>query len=69
MNLEKLWYESSPYLFGLVAIVAMLYSGGSALLKASGLLLFAASVTTIALRFIWRRQQLGDPDGSSGHGL
>ena len=65
MKLEKLWYESFPYLF--VALgTATLISDGSLLLKASGLLLWASALTIIALRWLGRRElqsSFADPRG------
>ena len=56
MNIEKIWYELSPYLFGATGASANLYSPGSILLEGSGLLLFTVAATVVALRWIYRTQ-------------
>ncbi len=56
MNLEKIWYELSPYGFALAGTLAVLYGPGSILLKGSGFLLFAAALTAVVMRWISRSQ-------------
>lgn len=55
MKVERLWYELSPYAYSGVGVATALYTPGSLLLKASGLVLFVAAMTIIGLRFAYRR--------------
>lgn len=56
MDLEIVWYEAFPYLYGVGGLVALLYPG-SPLLKVSGALLIVAAVTIIRLRWVYRRAE------------
>ena len=58
MDLETLWYEAFPYLYGLGGVVAILLHGESGLLKGSGVLLIVASLTILRLRWVYRRQAI-----------
>jgi hypothetical protein len=58
MNLEKIWYELFPYAFAFAGVIAILYRPGSLLLRGSGLLLLAVSAAIVAMRWLYRRQQL-----------
>ena len=55
MDLENLWYELSPYVYAVFGFVVMFHNPASNLLKASGLLLIAAALTIIRLRWVYRR--------------
>ncbi len=55
MDLEQVWYEAFPYLYGIGGLVAIFMSNGSGLLKGSGVLLIIASLTIIRLRWVYRR--------------
>lgn len=55
MDLETIWYEFSPYLYAVFGFTALFYSGGSFLLKGSGLLLITAVLTILRLRWVYRR--------------
>lgn len=55
MDLETLWYEFSPYLYAVFGFTALFYSGGSYLLKGSGILLITAVLTILRLRWKYRR--------------
>lgn len=62
MRIETAWYELSPYIYAGCGIVSNIYSPGSILLKASGLLLFFVAITIFGLRWIYRRQLQGNGD-------
>lgn len=55
MDLETVWYEAFPYLYGIGGLVAIFLPGGSGLLRASGVLLIVASLTILRLRWVYRR--------------
>ena len=55
MDLESLWYEFSPYLYAVFGVGAVFYGPGSLLLKGSGILLVAAALTIVRLRWVYRR--------------
>ena len=55
MDLETAWYEFSPYLYAVFGFTALFYSGGSYLLKGSGILLITAVLTILRLRWVYRR--------------
>lgn len=55
MDLETMWYEFSPYLYAVFGFTALFYSGGSFLLKGSGILLITAVLTILRLRWVYRR--------------
>ncbi len=57
MDLETLWYEAFPYLYGIGGVVAILLPTGSGLLKGSGVLLIAASLTILRMRWVHRREE------------
>lgn len=57
MDLETVWYEAFPYLYGIGGVVAMLVTPGSLLLKISGALLIIAALTILRLRWVYRRDQ------------
>jgi hypothetical protein len=64
MDLEQIWYEVFPYLYGIGGFVAIFLPGGSGLLRTSGVLLIAASITILRLRWVYRRawyKQLPSP--------
>lgn len=58
MDLEALWYEAFPYVYGVSGVVAIVLPGGSGLLKGSGVLLIVASLTTLRLRRRYRQQAI-----------
>ncbi len=55
MDLETVWYETFPYLYGIAGIVSILIRPGSLLLKISGVLLVVAALTILRLRWVYRR--------------
>ncbi len=55
MDLESLWYEVFPYLYGLAGVISLCLSSGSLLLKIAGILLLVASFTILRARWIYRR--------------
>ncbi len=55
MQLERLWYETSPYLYLVAGTAAALDARGSMLLAASGMALFVLAATVIGLRWIYRQ--------------
>ena len=55
MDLETAWSELSPYLYAVFGFTALFYSGGSYLLKGSGILLITAVLTILRLRWVYRR--------------
>ncbi len=57
MDLETIWYEAFPYLYGIGGVVAILIRPGSLLLKISGALLIVAALTILRLRWVYRRAQ------------
>ncbi len=56
MDLETVWYDAFPYLYGIGGVVAILIRPGSLLLKISGALLIVAALTILRLRWIYRRE-------------
>ncbi len=58
MDLETIWYETFPFLYGLGGAVALLLRPGSMLLKVSGVLLIGAALITLRLRWIHRRARV-----------
>jgi hypothetical protein len=55
MDLESVWYEVFPFLYGVAGFVALWLSSGSTLLKISGILLLAACFTILRVRWVYRR--------------
>jgi hypothetical protein len=55
MDLETLWYELFPYLYGVGGVVALILPGGNWLLKVSGILLIGVSIAILRLRYVHRR--------------
>lgn len=61
MNLEALWYESSPYAyFG--AAVASVITAPSALSIVCAIMLVAASLTIVRMRWVYRHTPRGTVD-------
>lgn len=56
MDLEQVWYEAFPYLYGVGGLVALFFQPGSFLLKLSGGLLIVAALTILRLRWVYRRK-------------
>lgn len=56
MDLEQVWYEAFPYLYGIGGVVAIVLPSGSGILKGSGVLLIVASLTILRLRWVYRRE-------------
>ncbi len=52
--MEKLIYESKPYLYGIIAIVSMYYGKGSILLTVSGVFMGLACIAVGMLRYDFR---------------
>ncbi len=50
MDLEELWYETSPFIYALLGLAVLLNTDGF-LAKASGALLLVASATVLRLRW------------------
>jgi len=61
MDLENLWYECSPYLYAAGGLATMLKSE-SRVGHVSGLLLIAAAVTILRLRYVHRKAHKRDRD-------
>jgi len=57
MDLESLWYEAFPYLYGIGGVVVIVVSAGSGLLKVSGVLLVVAALTIVRMRWVYRRRR------------
>ena len=55
MDIETLWYEMFPYVYGVGGSVAFFVRPESTLLRVSGALLLVAAVTIIRLRWVYRR--------------
>jgi hypothetical protein len=58
MNIERAWYETSPYLYATTGALSAWRSDGSWLMNGSALALFCAAVTIIGLRWIYRRDNV-----------
>lgn len=56
MDLETCWYEFSPYLYVVVGLISIFYSSTAAG-SAAGVLLIAAAVTILRLRWVHRRAE------------
>jgi hypothetical protein len=56
MTLERLWYETSPYLYTALG-VGTASDAPNLLMKASGLILLAAALTILGLRWVYRRDE------------
>lgn len=56
MSFERLWYETSPYVYGLVGIMVML-GFQEALGRLSGALLLAAAGAILWLRWVNRHRR------------
>ena len=54
MSIEDIWYESSPFVYLLAGIVALVWSEGT-LATVSALLLLLAAGTILRLRWVHRR--------------
>jgi hypothetical protein len=52
--MEKLIYESKPYLYGMIAIAAMYFGKGSILLTGSGVFMGLACIAVGMLRYDFR---------------
>jgi hypothetical protein len=52
--MEKLIYESKPYLYGIIAVAAMYYGKGSILLTVSGIFMGLACIAVGMLRYDFR---------------
>ena len=56
MSIETLWYEVSPFIYGIVGVAAL--SGAqTAIGIISGGLLIAAAATVIRMRWVYRRNK------------
>ena len=55
MDLENLWYEASPFVYGIGGLFALLTQPGAILLRISGVLLIAAALTILRMRWRYRR--------------
>ena len=60
MDIESLWYEAFPFLYGIAGVVALLIKPGSTLLRISGALLVVAAITILRLRWVYRRSHFVD---------
>jgi hypothetical protein len=56
MNLERIWYESSPYLYLIVGLYVLLGMEGP-LAKACGLLLLVTSALILQMRWSFRKRE------------
>ena len=56
VDLERTWYEASPYIYMVSAIIVILRTESS-LGLISGALLLAVSSTILRLRWVYRKQQ------------
>ncbi len=56
MDFEKIWYESSPYLYGLAGCIALLAIDGP-FAKACGLILLLAAGLIIQMRWAFRSKE------------
>ena len=68
MDLETVWYEVFPFLYGVAGVVALCLSTGSILLKVAGILLIVASLVILRVRWVYRRSMfvhLPSPDNST----
>ncbi|MFZ9676959.1 MAG: hypothetical protein ACO3BH_01265 [Quisquiliibacterium sp.] len=65
MKLEQIWYESSPFIYGLIGLAALL-KGDSLLAYASGALLLTAAGTIIRLRWSARIKGSSSPGDRGG---
>jgi hypothetical protein len=61
VNIERVWYEGSPYLYAATGIVAASHTQGSLLMSGSATLLVCASLTILAFRWMHRRDTAGAP--------
>ncbi len=55
MDIEALWYEVVPYVYGIGGLVAFFVKPESTLLRLSGALLVVAAATIFRLRWVYRR--------------
>ena len=55
MKVERAWYEVSPYLHLTVGVATIFYAPGSMLMKGSAMVLLAAAMTIIGMRWVYRR--------------
>ena len=60
MDIESLWYEAFPFLYGIAGVVALLIEPVSTLLRISGTLLVVAAITILRLRWVYRRSHFVD---------
>lgn len=54
MEMEKLIYESKPYFYGIIALIAMYNGKGSLLLTVSGVFMALACISIGMLRYDFR---------------
>ncbi len=54
MDLEQVWYELSPYVYGIGGVYAFFQDPPSSLLRISGVLLVAAALTILRMRWRYR---------------
>jgi uncharacterized membrane protein (UPF0136 family) len=60
MDLENIWYECSPYLY-LAGGLATILKSDSRVGLVSGVLLVAAALTILRLRYVHRKDRRDDP--------
>jgi putative flippase GtrA len=56
MNFEKIWYETSPYLYLLVGLFVLISIDGP-FAKACGLILLLAAALILQMRWMFRAKQ------------
>lgn len=56
MTFERLWYESSPYLYAATGFATAAHAT-NLLMKGSGIVLLATSLTVVGLRWIYRHDE------------
>lgn len=63
--MEKIIYESKPYLYGIIAFFSMYYGKGSMLLTASGVFMGLACIAVGMLRYEFRTAVATTPKGKA----
>ena len=56
MNIEATWYEYSPYVYAIGGVVSI-SNYGSLIAIASGVMLLAAAITILRMRWVYRKNK------------
>jgi uncharacterized membrane protein HdeD (DUF308 family) len=55
MDIEKLWYEFSPYLYAIAGVISI-FNPGTYLSIILGVLLIAFAVAALGMRWVYRKK-------------